>query len=142
MAMRTIAWALWDMQNVSPSAEHAAQVGAAIKKAVEKGEPQAAFKGRVYYGPRQAPAVSRINGWKKSKCEGDCDPKVINDARSLAGQTPGSLAVFLVSKDKDYVDLIKDLKAKGAQVYLVAPREGANRKLKDAVGQGNVITLT
>ena len=141
MAMRTIAWMLWDMQNVSPSAAQAAQMGAAIQKAAAQREPKATLKGRVYYSPTQAPAASRLKGWKISECEGDCDPEVINNARSIAGQDPRATAIFLVAKDKDYVALIKDLKAKGAQVYLIAPREGASRKLKDAVGPGNVITL-
>ena len=138
---RKFAWTLWDMQNVSPSAEQAAQMGAAIKKAVEKRAPQATFKGRVYYSPSQAQAVSRIDGWKNSECEGDCDQKVINDARSLAGQNPRAAVIFLVAKDRDYTAVLKDLKAKSAQVYLIAPREGASRQLKDAVGKANVIAL-
>lgn len=138
---RKVVWALWDMQNVSPGAGQAAQMDAAIKKAVEKREPHAAFKGRVYYRPSQAQAVSRINGWRPAEIEEDCDEELANDARSLAGQHPGSLAIFLIAKDGDYVALIKGLKAKGVQVYLLAPSEGASKKLKDAVGPTNVIAL-
>ncbi len=139
--MRTIAWMLWDMQNVGPSAAQAAQMGTAIKKAAAQREPKATLKGRVYYSPTQARIAKTLNGWRPAEIDGDCDEELANDARSLAGQNPGSLAVFLVAKDGDYVALIKDLKAKGAQVYLIAPREGASRQLKDAAGQGNVVTL-
>lgn len=93
------------------------------------------------YSPSQEQSASRIDGWKNSECDGDCDQKVINDARSLAGQNPRAAVIFLVAKDRDYVAVLKDLKAKSAQVYLIAPREGASRQLKDAVGKANVITL-
>lgn len=137
---RTIVWTLWDMQNVAPSAEEAAQMSAAIKKAVAQRESPAQFKGMVFYGKRQAQIANRLDGWRPSKCEGDCDEKIVNDARSLAGWKPRDTAIFLVAKDRDYVGLVNDLKGKGAQVYLIAPR-GASRKLAAAVGQENVILL-
>lgn len=138
---RTIVWTLWDMQNVAPSAEETAQMSAAIKKAVEKRESPAQFKGMVFYGKRQAKIADRLDGWRPSKCEGDCDEKIVNDARSLAGGRPRDTAIFLVAKDRDYVGLVNDLKGKGAQVYLIAPRGGASRKLAAAVGQENLILL-
>lgn len=138
---RTIVWTLWDMQNVAPSAKAAAQMSAAIKEAVQKRESPAQFKGMVYYGPGQQQVASRLDGWRPSKCDGDCDKKIANDARSLAGEKPRDTAIFLVAKDRDYVGLVNDLKAKGAQVYLIAPRGGASGRLADAVGKDNVISL-
>lgn len=137
---RTIVWTLWDMQNVAPSAEEAAQMSAAIKAAVEKREPKAKSKGRIYYDSSQAKIADRLNGWRRAECEGDCDEELANDARSLAGGKPRDTAIFLAAKDGDYVGLVNDLKAKGAQVYLIAPR-GASRRLAAAVGQENVILL-
>ena len=138
---RTIVWTLWDMQNVAPSAEEAAQMSAAIKEAVKKREPKAKSKGRIYYDSSQAQVADRLDGWRRAECEGNCDEELANDARSLAGEKPRDTAIFLVAKDRDYVGLVNDLKAKGAQVYLVAPRGGASKRLAAAVGQENVIPL-
>ena len=63
------------------------------------------------------------------------------DARSLAGEKPRDTAIFLVAKDGDYVGLVNDLKAKGAQVYLVAPRDEASERLITAVGKKRLIPL-
>lgn len=137
---RTVAWGLWDMQNVAPSQQQAADVGQRIMAAIKKHESQARVRGRVFYSPSQTQVASQLNDWRRAECEGDCDEEVANDARSIAGENPGSTAIFLVAKDRDYVGSITELKSAGVQVYLVQLGGSASQKLKRAVGAENVIT--
>lgn len=137
---RTTALVYWDMQNVAPGSKQVGQWEAAIEKAVKSVCGQAVPTSKVFHSPDQQKAVDKLEGWRKQVCDEDCDERIISQVRSDAGHNPSNTAVFLITRDRGYVNLIKEQRAKNVLVYVITP-PNVSKKLVSAVGEEYLITL-
>ena len=137
---RSIPLVYWDMQNVAPSTKQIGQWVATIEKAVKAICGQAIPTCKVFYSPDQQKAVDQLKGWRRQVCDEDCDERIVNQVRSDAGQNPSNTAVFLITRDRGYVNLIKEQRVKNVLAYVITP-SNVSKKLVSAVGEEYLFTL-
>ena len=133
----------WDAQNLAPSVADVEEYDDCLVRAVRQFVPQwenSLFKAWVSPGNKEVVKALRQREWTVKVAPDNCDTALIHAARSDAGQDPERTAVFIVSRDGDYVDLIRKLQEREVAVYLIAPRD-ASRSLVNAVGSANWIRL-
>ena len=140
-ASRTTALVYWDMQNVAPSKRNAPRWERSAIAAIEKACPNAKPLLTFFCSPDQQQAASALTQkWRKQVCTEDCDERIVKHVRSDAGQSPAKTSVFLITRDRGYVNLIKEQRAKNVHVYVITP-PNVSKKLVSAVGGEYLITL-
>lgn len=120
---RTRLIVMWDFQNVQFSAAQLERVDELIE-----GELDRRFKSASYWlykafaSRHQHKATDELEelGWKVWEDDDDMDDEIIRQAKSDCGQMPEETTFVLITKDGDFVDLIRDLKEWGVRVYLMS----------------------
>ena len=124
---------LADFQNVGVSANNVAKFDKHVRDSVERLFPnpkQSLY--RAFISPKQAGPALKQSGWKVKEGAGNWDKDIIQQAKAYCGENPKGTALVLITKDGDFAQLIKDLRGKGVETYLMAPAN-SSRKLLDVV---------
>ncbi len=130
----------WDMQNIAPSKKKAAQREAVIKSALEDIAPGVMPRLCGFANPSQRAGFEKLTGWNVQISSEDWDERIISEIRKATKKAPTSKIVFLITGDKGYRALIKELLGRGAAVYLGVLSK-VSQKLVSEVKPENVITL-
>ena len=136
---RTAARIYWDMQNVAPSKQQAARWDRTVRDSIKQMTPKARAKFRAYTNPNQK-AGSLLQGWSIVETTENCDEQIITQVRRDTAQNPNTKAIFLITRDRGYVNLIKEQRAKNVAVYVITP-PNVSKKLVSAVGEEYLVTL-
>ena len=141
---RTRPLVYWDAQNLAPAVADVERYDSFIRNAVQ----QRVFP--QWERPLFKAWVSQPNGgaakklqelhWRVSRFGKNCDEAICRESPADAGEKPQQSAVFLITRDGDYVDLIHKLQGWQVAVYLIAPND-ASDDLVNAVGSANWIRL-
>ena len=128
----------WDLQNVHPSIE---QVRSAYCFAQKFG--RLTLKNVYAHWRHESPKIENIfdelgfnspNAPAGKGKKNNADKKLIKDCRQDVRNNPKISTVFLVSGDKDYIHLVRDLKALGIQVILIIRSDDSTKlELKNIV---------
>ena len=121
-----------DMQNLGVASRNVQKFTQYVREAVRSRADGQAPILKAFVAPGQCGDALQQHKWRVWEDAGDWDADMAHQAKSDCGHNPSRTALFLVTKDGDFADLIKDLKGKGVQVYLMAPA-GASKKLLDVV---------
>lgn len=130
----------WDMQNIAPSKKKAVDRETVIKAAVENIAPGVKPQLRGFAGPSQKAGFKKLTGWDIQTSDVDWDERLISEVRKATKEKPTSKIVFLVTGDKGYRALIRELSAGGVTVYLCVLAK-VSQRLVSEVKPANVITL-
>jgi transcriptional regulator with XRE-family HTH domain len=79
-------------------------------------------------------------GWRLYKYSQNIDDELDTQSYSDCLQHPEETIFVLISKDGDFVDLLRDLRVKGVSTYLIAPKD-SSQKLVEVVGQKRLIHI-
>ena len=121
---------LVDFQNLGVSAKNVSKFNKHVRETVQRFLPnQKHSLFWAFVSPNQAGAALKQNGWKVKEGSGNWDKDIIQQAKAYCGEDPNSTALVLITKDGDFAQLVKDLKGKGVQVYLMAPVNPSNKLL-------------
>ena len=141
---RTRLLVFWDFQNEARAVSGVRSVGDGIRAAL-----QARFGGASYQifkafgGVIQSLALDRLSeaGWRVWEDNIDMDEELISQARSDCGQEPEDTVLVLITKDRDYSEMISDLQEQGVDVYLGQLGGNLASRLRGTVGADHVIDL-
>ena len=129
-----------DFQNLGVSANKVAKFNKHIRDAVERLFPNPKHTlFRAFTSPNQAGDTLRQNNWKVKEGRGNWDENIIQQAKAYCGEDLKGTALVLITKDGDFADLLKELKGKGVQVYLMSPAN-PSKKLSDLVDKKHRIS--
>ena len=131
------------MQNVGPSARQAARWDTFVRTEIKKHLHVTRWRLNAFARPNQKQSADSFEerGWKVQNSNKDWDESIVSQVRNDTKENPETKAVVLITKDGDYVKLIKELKTRGVLVYLFVPRDDVSTKLVSAVGQKYLVTL-
>ena len=141
---RTRLLVFWDFQNVGRAANRVQGVSDGIRTALQKrftGTSYQRFK--AFAGVNQAAATENLTetGWRVWEDDIDMDEELISQVRSDCGQEPQETILVFIAKDRDYSEVIQNLKEQDVDVYLGDLDGNLGAQLKRAVGEGHVINL-
>ena len=128
---------MWDFQNMPVSNEEIPAADKWLRDEVGKRFPTTTRRRfKAFSGVTQTKATDLLLdlNWKVWEDDCDMDDELIDQSRSECLQTPENIILVIISKDRDYSDLIDELKVKGVRTYLIAPKN-ASQKLIDSVGK-------
>jgi transcriptional regulator with XRE-family HTH domain len=152
----------WDFQNWSPKTNNIKAISDLIKQTLVDRFPSANYhlyklftseqatnlsnpweewlSKLEFVGTQWSPASMQTNmildklGWRLYKYAQNIDDELDTQSYSDCLQHPEETVFVLISKDGDFVDLLKDLREKGVSTYIIAP-EGRSQNLIESVGQ-------
>ena len=138
---RTRAVVMADFQNLGVSTQNVQAFNDFVRQEVSRRVPGATttlFK--AFSSPHQSEATDRLQslGWRIWEDSDNWDDDIAQQAKSDCGADPQSNALFMITRDGDFADLINELKRRGVRVYLIA-HSNANQNLLNAVGTRRVI---
>ena len=141
---RTRLLVFWDFQNEARAAGHVNGVSDRIAAALRPrfgGATLQIFK--AFGGTNQSPALNRLGeaGWRVWEDDIDMDQELISQARSDCGHEPQNTTFVLITKDRDYSEMISDLRDQGVDVYVGQLGGNVSALLRSAVGGRHVIDL-
>lgn len=141
---RTRLLVFWDFQNEGRAANSVQSVSDSIKAALQGrfgGASLQIFK--AFGGANQSKATDMLDeaGWRIWEDDIDMDAELISQARSDSGQEPEDTLVILITKDRDYSEMINDLQERGVEVYLGQLSGNLSSKLRRAVDTDHIIDL-
>ena len=133
---RTNSYVYLDAQNLDLNAERDNFIKAECKKRF----PHAHLTLNAFVRPDQAAGIRKLRGWSVKGDTADWDKRILSQALGDTQKKPESKVVFIVTMDTGFVGLIRELKQRGARVYLFA-LTNVSDKLVEAVGKRRVIAL-
>lgn len=68
----------------------------------------------------EADALEKLD-WRVWEDDRDIDEEIIDQARSDSGQDPAGTVLILITRDRNFSDLIEELRIEGVRVYLLGP---------------------
>lgn len=141
---RTRLLVFWDFQNEGRAANSVQSVSNNIKAALQGrfgGTSLQIFK--AFGGANQSKATDVLDeaGWRIWEDDIDMDAELISQAKSDSGQEPEDTLVVLITKDRDYSEMINDLRERGVEVYLGQLGGNLSPRLKKAVDADHLIDL-
>ena len=124
---------LADFQNLGVSAKNVAKFNKHVRDSVKRLLPHPKHSlFRAFISPNQAGAALKQSGWRVKEGSSDLDKDIVQQAKAYCGEDLKGTALILITKDGDFAQLIKELKGKGVQTYLMAPTN-PSQKLLDVV---------
>lgn len=158
----------WDFQNWSPQSINLQETSDLVKKTLTRRFPSATYHlyklftsetmvnashswGEWFYdmsrmSGRLSPANTQSNmildelGWRVYKYPHNIDDELDTQSYSDCLQNPEDTIFVLISRDGDFVDLLQELRQKGVNTYLIAPKN-TSQKLIEAVGKKRKIDI-
>lgn len=129
----------WDFQNLPLSWIDIYSSGKSrqIKDEITKQIPNMSYSlYKVFTGPIDYTVANGLDdqGWRVQEFDHNIDQELDAQSWSDCNQVPNETIFVLISKDRDYVELIDELRQKGVMVYLMAPDDGSQR-LFETVGK-------
>ena len=127
-----------DFQNLGVTATGVQAMDARIRQEVERNAPatrRSHFK--AFCHPSQRDAVTALAGlgWRNQSASSDLDAAIVQQCRSYCGQDPQHTALFICSRDGDFVGLVRQMRSWGVSVYVMGPHN-TNRRLVQEAGSG------
>ena len=120
---RDIALVYWDLQSIAPVSIHMANtLHSSIETEVKRRVPQAArrlFKAFSLTAHSEMTDRMEELGWRVWEDDVDWTEDIYEQALSDAGQNPLGSVVFLISAEGKHEELIAELRARDARVYLI-----------------------
>lgn len=124
-----------DFQNIAVSAKDIPKLNNYIRDEVKSLFPNTVrTRFRAFGSSKQAIRTWGQKGWRVKEGKGNMDDAIIQQAKAYCEVKPKETALVLMTKDGDFSGLVKDLQAKGVQVWLLSP-PNPSKKLLDAVGK-------
>ena len=126
-----------DFQNLGVSAGNVEAMDSWIRGEVDRRFRTASHEVyRAYCRPDQvaATAVLRRLHWRVTPTDSDADQRIIQDAKSYCGESPEDTVLFLCTKDGDFVNLVQEMRHRGARVYGMGP-SNSSQGLMQTIGR-------
>ncbi len=135
---------IWDFQNYPASAIQVAHIDHSIRWELNrriKGTSHELYS--AFSNPSDSKATDRLLdlGWVVYAEDYDLDEEIIDQATRDSAENPTFTTLALVANDGNYVELIRDLKERGVDVYLFTSVFGFNERLVAEVGKKHWIRL-
>lgn len=73
-------------------------------------------------------------GWRVWEDDRDIEEEIIDQARSDSGQDSAGTVLVLITRDRNFSDLIEELRIEGVRIYLLGP-SGIGGDLIEKVGR-------
>ena len=113
---RTNSFVYMDAQNLDLSEERDKFIKAECKRRF----PSAHLTLNAFARPNQGAAIRKRGGWSVKEDKANWDQRIAEQARVDTRKKPKSKVVFLITMDKGFAALIRELKQRGVRVYLFA----------------------
>lgn len=129
--------AVWDFENMALRSSDITEADSWIRDQVNRrfaSTSRRVFKAFAHPNQCAATDVLMDLGWRVWEEPEDIDGDLIHQSKSDCGQDPEGTIFLLIAKDRDYRDLIDELRSDGVRVYLLAPRD-TSHALVSAVGR-------
>ena len=147
---RTRLLVFWDYEYLSPHSVFLPNASTSVREELDRHFPAASSHRLEAFGHRsQMTAALKRLGWGLREDDGDLSDDIISQCKSDCGQEPeNTVLVLLTHPGRDeFADLVRELKSKGVEVYLMAPDimqpwSGELTALVEAVGHEHWIKLT
>ena len=136
---------MWDFQNLGVAKSKVKAAADQVKAQLGQRFGSASYsRFKAFASPNQASATDQLMGlgWRVWEDNADMDKELVTHAKSDSGQEPNDTTFVLIAKDGGYAPLVKDLRAAGVDVYLIAPAAGCNEKLVESIGKGHWIQMS
>jgi hypothetical protein len=128
---------MWDFQNMPVSADDVSDIDRWLRDMMGRRFPSTIrrrFKAFSHTSQTSATDILLELGWKVFEDDCDMDKDLIDQSRSECLQSPENITLIIITKDRDYLDLIEELKLKRVRVYVISPTDGS-QDLIEAVGK-------
>ncbi|MFC1965721.1 NYN domain-containing protein [Chloroflexota bacterium] len=128
---------MWDFWTLGPQPYQVEEAEARIKTELRRRFDKMTVQiFKAFSHPSQSNATDKLTelGWRVWEDNNGIDDKLIDQARSDAGQDPKATILVLITRDEQFIDLIDEMHKKGVRVYLIAPRD-ADDDLIEEVGR-------
>ena len=78
---------------------------------------------KAFTHPSQSAEADTLEklGWRVWEDDRDIDEEIIDQAKSDSGQDPTGTVLVLITRDRNFTDLIEELRIEGVRVYLLGP---------------------
>ena len=147
---RTRLLAFWDFEYLSPYSVLLPNANTSVREELDRHFPATSSRRFKAFGQRsQMTAALERLGWGIREGNGDLSDDIISQSKSDCGHEPeNTILVLLTHPGRDeFADLVRELKSKGVEVYLMAsdtmqPWSSEVTALVEAVGQKHWIKLT
>ncbi len=121
---RTRLLVFWDFQHLSPSSISLPNTNTSVREELDRYFPATSTSRFKVFGYRsQMTAELQRLGWGMREYNGDLSDEIISQSKSDCGHEPeNTILVLLTHPGRDeFTDLVRELKSKGVEVYLMAP---------------------
>ena len=128
---------MWDFQNMPVSAEDVPAIDKWIRNEMGKRFPSTThrrFKAFSHTNQTDATDILLDLEWKVYEDNCDMDEELIDQSRSECLQSPENVILVIITQDRDYLDLIDELKLKGVRIYIMTT-QNTSQKLIESVGK-------
>ncbi len=136
--------AMWDFQNVTVPLIAVESVNAWIRQEFDRRFSSTSYRRfKAFASPSQSLAANELEkrGWRVWEDDEDIDDEIVSQARSDCGQEPQDTVLVLITQDGDFLDLIRDLRAKEVEVYLITAQHGYSQRLAQAVPKKQWVSI-
>ncbi len=134
----------WDFQQVGVYGPQLEDMDSFVRSQLNKRFPQASYRLlKAFAWESQSEQTDLLDelGWKVFEDDDKLVHNVFDDAKSDCGQEPEDTTFVLIAKDDVYDELIKELKERRVQVYLMTPPGPNSEVLAAAVPKKRRIVL-
>ena len=131
----------WDFQNLPLSWVDVEEQSKVIKDQLVKKFPEVSYSlYKVFTSPQHSIAYNglREQDWRIQEYNYNIDEELDTQSWSDCNHAPDDTIFVLITRDRDYVELIQELRKKGVMVFLIAPADGSQR-LIETVGKRRLI---
>lgn len=125
-----------DFQNLGVSAKNITHLNDWVMAQLKQVRSSINFdQYKAFARPDQKAAIKELSKlkWRIQESTDDLDKAIIQQSKSNCGQDPDSTTLFLITKDGDFAELVKELREWGAEVF-VGGQQASSRKLISATG--------
>jgi DNA-binding XRE family transcriptional regulator len=127
---------MWDFQNMPVSAKDVPEIDKWIRVEMGRRFPTTTrrrFKAFAHTSQTDATDALLDLEWKVYEDDSDMDEELIDQSRSECLQDPENVILVIITQDRDYAELIEELKLKGVRVYVMTS-QNTGKNLIELVG--------
>ena len=125
-----------DFQNLAVSAASVAKLDELLMDELNEVVPECDHElYKAFCGTHQAAAAAELKKrkWRVRTSESDLDSTIIQECKSDCGHNPDDTTLVICSKDRDFAQVVEEMRGWGVDVYVVGTHASSQR-LKNIAG--------
>lgn len=115
---------MWDLQTLGVPSQQLEEAESWIRTEVGRRFDRMTHRlFKAFTHPSQSAEADALEklGWRVWEDDKDIDEEIIDQARSDSGQDSAGTVLVLITRDRNFTDLIEELKIEGVRTYLLGP---------------------